>query len=357
MHDIKFGEPLPPRDPFEESVQLVWDGPAPLDIFTAAELEHMEFPPPRWVVPDFIPDGLSLIAGKPKIGKSWLVLDMAVAVAGGGRVLDRPCAQGDVLYMALEDDRRRIQGRLRKITGPGWPARLSLCTDMPRLAEGGIERLGDWIAGAADPRLVIVDVFTRVRSLRGARDSVYDADYQAVVPLKALADETGVAVVVVHHQRKQSSDEDPLDTISGSTGLTGAMDTILVLDRGSEGTTLYARGRDIEEVECAVSFDRRTCRWSNLGDAANVRMSAERRAVIEALTDTANPMSPEEIAAATGQSNVNVRQLLRSMAKAGEVLKPQRGKYALPSSPPHHIDHTITSGESEGQGCRTNVIL
>jgi hypothetical protein len=306
----------------------------PLATVTAAELEHMRFTPPRWIVPGFIPDGLSMLAGKPKLGKSWLMLDVAVAVARGGAVLDRKCIQGDVLYLALEDNQRRIQDRLRRVTTGGeWPRRLELSTSLPRLAEGGIEALRGWIGRAADPRLIVVDVFTKVKTIRGPRDGLYDADYQAVVPLKELADETGVAVVVVHHQRKQGSDEDPLDTISGSTGLTGAMDTILVLDRGSEGTTLYARGRDIEEVECAVQFDRRTCRWSNLGDAGEVRMSDERKRVVEVLKEAGEPMSLARIVEATGLAYANAGSLLHRMAKAGELLKARRGSYALPGDP------------------------
>lgn len=303
----------------------------PLATFTAAELEHMRFSPPRWIVPGFIPDGLSMLAGKPKLGKSWLMLDVAVAVARGGAVLDRKCIQGDVLYLALEDNQRRIQDRLRRVTTGGeWPARLMLATSLPKLAEGGIEALRGWIEAAPDPRLIIVDVFTKVRAVRGMRDSLYDADYQAVVPLKELADETGVAIVVVHHQRKQNSDEDPLDTISGSTGLTGAMDTVLVLDRGAEGATLYVRGRDIEEVECAIQFDRRTCRWSNLGDAGEARMSAERRRIVEALRETGEPMSLARIVETTGLSYASAGQLVHRMAKAGELAKARRGLYALP---------------------------
>ena len=103
-------------------------------IFNAAELQGMEFPPINWVVPGVLPEGLTILAGKPKLGKSWLALDMALAVAGGGAVLGRECEPGPVLYLALEDNQRRLQRRLNRIEPHlSWPADLELNTRWPRL--------------------------------------------------------------------------------------------------------------------------------------------------------------------------------------------------------------------------------
>ena len=145
--------------------------------------------------------------------------------------------------------------------------------------------------------------------------------------LHRIANEHGIAIVLVHHVRKMDAD-DPLDMVSGTTGLTGAVDTVLVLTRDSNGVTLYGRGRDIEEIETAVSFDRETGRWSILGAASEVHRSDERKAILDALRDTGTPMGPGEIAAATGMKNENVRFLLHKMQKAGEVEKRSRGQYA-----------------------------
>ena len=319
--------------------------PQPVGV-TAAELKRKTVKPVGWVINDLIPDGLTMLAGKPKLGKSWLMLDASVAVARGGFVLDKKCAQGDALYAALEDNERRLKSRMAKVCPLGdWPERLTFWTEMNKLEEGGIDQLREWILSVEKPRLIVIDVFSKVRRTKGAQEGLYDADYLAAVPLKKLADETGVAIVIVHHLRKMASDGDPLDMVSGSTGLTGAMDTILVLNRGSEGVTLYGRGRDIEEIESAVEFRRDTCRWSMLGDAREVRLSAERRAIIDALRGDAEPMTAAALADVTGYSNGNIRRLLHAMAKDGEVSRVLRGKYTLPEITPPNIGNKRTYGE------------
>ncbi len=304
----------------------------------ASDLKGTVFPPIAWVMNNLIAGGLTMLAGKPKIGKSWLVLDIAVAVASGGYALDRKCAQGDVLYAALEDNQRRLKARMDQMCSlREWPARLTFWTKMERLEQGGLDQLHGWIASVERPRLIIIDVFSKVRRVRRGQEGIYDADYLSAVPLKALADETGVAIVVVHHLRKAKDSADPLDGVSGSTGLTGACDTILVLDRGGEGgVTLFATGRDVERIELALKFDSRGCRWSDLGDAREVRMSDQRRAIIEALRGEPEPVGPNDIAVITGQKHGNVRRLLGQMARADEVQKVGRGKYTLPNAPREH---------------------
>jgi hypothetical protein len=149
-----------------------------------------------------------------------------------------------------------------------------------------------------------------------------------------------MGVVGLHHTRKGGAD-DPLESLSGSNGLSAVADTTLVLDRTGAGTTLYVRGRDVEERETALAFY--AGRWSIQGEAATVRTTSERRAILDALADADEPMSPTEIADTTGMSNQNVRQLLVSMVKARTVQKTGRGRYVHP----HHNNHKVTN-EEEG---------
>jgi hypothetical protein len=311
--------------------------------FSALDLQHMRFPPIKFVVPGYVVEGLTLFAGKPKLGKSWLILHAAIAVARGGFTRgDVRCVEGDVLYAALEDNPRRLQSRMTKLLGlQEWPARLEFTTDLPRLKDGGIERVRQWVERAEKPRLIVIDTLQKVRDPKGSQENSYEADYAAVTALKALADEHGVAVVLVHHQRKMEAD-DPIDTVSGTTGLTGAVDTVLVLYRTGQGTTLYGRGRDIEEVEKAVSFDADLCLWRVEGEARDVHRSDERSRIVTALTEVSQPMSPREIADAAELPYVNVRQLLVRMHKAGEVEKVKRGLYLL-SKTIRHNGHNVTS--------------
>ncbi len=283
------------------------------------------------IVPGYIQPGLSIVAGKPKTGKSWLSLGLAVAVATGGLALGNvPVKQGSVLYLALEDNERRLQQRLRQILQDQEVAldNLYLETECPRLDAGGAEAIREWVDATVDARMVIVDVFTKIRPERSSSDTGYESDYRALAPLKQLADETGIAIVVVHHTRKMAA-EDPFETVSGTNGITGAADTILILDRGGQGTTLYARGRDIEEIETALLFDKQSGAWLAQGPAADVRRSDERQAILAALTEAGGPMSPTELSIKLDVPNANVRQLLQRMMSSGEVSKRGRGLYVI----------------------------
>jgi hypothetical protein len=114
--------------------------------------------------------------------------------------------------------------------------------------------------------------------------------------------------------------------------LVGAADTIIVIERRGQGTVLDVRGRDVESAELAVQFNKETCRWMVLGSAFDVHRSDERTRILAALSEVTEPLSPHEIMVAVGRRDRNaVDQLLFRMVKAGEIIKPGRGKYALPS--------------------------
>ncbi len=297
-------------------------------IFSADELGKQVFAPMKYVVPGYIAEGLTLLAGKPKIGKSWFCLDVGIAVATGGTCLGGvQCEQGEVLYLALEDNRRRLQSRMRML-GAEFPPAMHFSTEWPRADDGGIDALAEWLAKSPAARLVMIDVLAMFRMPKGQNESLYDADYNSLKKLHALASDTGVAILPVHHLRKAASESgDPFETVSGTMGLTGAVDTALIFDRTSSGVTLYARGRDIEEIETAVTFDRDACRWVALGEPGEVRMSAERKEILDLLRNHSDPMGPKDIAVALGSTDANVRQTLKRMAEAGEVEKAARGKY------------------------------
>ncbi len=305
----------------------------PLSIRSARDLRRREFEPIRYIVPGYIAEGCTLLAGRPKLGKSWLVLEIGLATASGGTCLGGlACEQGDVLYLALEDNERRLQRRIDKVLGPmqEWPERFHYATEWPRANDGGFDAIEDWILSASNPRLVIVDVLAMFRPASGGRDNQYEADYHAIKGLQTLASKYGLAIVIVHHTRKSGSDVDPFEKVSGTLGLSGAADTTMVLDRDGNGATLYGRGRDIEEVESAVEFNKDTCRWHMLGQATEVRRTDERSAILEVLHEADDGMGPREIAVATGADRNNVDQLLYKMMKEGEIRKAKRGRYIHP---------------------------
>jgi hypothetical protein len=298
------------------------------NIVTAAALQRMIFPPVSFVLPGLIAEGLTILAGRPKLGKSWLALDVCLGVATGHSILGAimPVA-GDVLYCALEDNRRRLHGRINKLLRAEAPERLMLTTSWRKLDDGGAGDISEWCDSVPEPRLIVLDTLAAVRPRKsGADSSLYETDYHALESLRALANERGLAVMVLHHTRKMDA-EDPIDTISGSLGLAGCADSVLVMSRSSQGTTLYVRGRDVEEMEFAISFSPETCQWTLLGNATEVQRSDSRRQVLAALTSSEDPLSPDQIATTTGLKRNNVDQLLSRMVEAGEVTRVGRGKY------------------------------
>jgi hypothetical protein len=239
----------------------------------ASALKHEELPDLRWLVPDLIPEGLTLLVGPPKIGKSWLVLDIATAVAAGGEVLGKQTEQGDVLLLALEDGKRRLQRRLRRMLGEGpdeeWPSRLEYWTHLERLDEGGLAEIEGWIKAHPKRKAVIVDVLARVRSRKMQVKDSYSLDYDAVKGLQMLATHYGISVLLVHHTRKQGAATDMLEEVSGTYGLTGSGDGVILLNHialGAPEKRLQLRGRDVEEVNFIVRFGKMDMRWVITGD-------------------------------------------------------------------------------------------
>jgi hypothetical protein len=247
---------------------------------------EMRFNPLKYAVPGLIPEGVTLLASRPKLGKSWLLLQITTAVANGAITLivdDNQRPVGDVLYLALEDNPRRLQRRLTKYFGSissNWPARLVVATEWRRLDQGGLDGIRAWCKSVPNPILVAIDTLKKVRPPKRNGQSDYDADYEACEGLQKLAGELGISIIVAHHDRKMGAD-DVFDTVSGTLGLTGGVDAIALLKRNAGAVTLHIQGRDMEdEVEKIVRFDRETCRWAIVGEASEVQDSSERDRVV-----------------------------------------------------------------------------
>lgn len=288
-------------------------------IITAADLGAMVFAEPRWAVPDLLPEGLGILAGRPKMGKSWLALAVGAAVASGGHALGKiRVSAGDVLYLALEDRERRLKSRLDiLLDDAAFPERLHFATTWPR-GDAGASGIRLWLDDHRDARLIVVDTLARFREPDKGKGSAYAGDYDALSGLQSLAIERRVCILLIHHLRKMAAD-DPMDTISGTLGITGACDAVLVLarERGAADAVLHITGRDIEDAQHALKWDAPTCLWTILGDAAAVRVSQERRDILALLAG--GPAYPKGLAEALGKPRGTVRKLLHGMVHAGEV--------------------------------------
>lgn len=300
--------------------------------YSAVELMAAEFPEPRFAVPGIIAEGLNLLVGAPKLGKSWLTLNAALAVASGGRAFGQvPVEPGEVLYLALEDGPRRLKRRLEMILRDEPPPDgLQFETRWPPFDTGGLDDLRAWLTMHPQCRCVVVDVIARLRSPLRDKVDRYMADYMMAEQMKTVADEHAVAIVGVHHTRKASSD-DFIETVSGTNGLAGAADTVVVLkrSRGQADAALHITGRDVEERELALSFSAEVGTWSLLGDAREWAMSETRRLILECLRDS-GPLSPKQVAEETDLEYENTKKSMRRMLADDQLTTDGSGKYAVP---------------------------
>ena len=232
-----------------------------IETITAKKLYDMKLPPIRFVVEGLLPQGLHVFAGPPKIGKSWLLMQLALAVASGKPFWGLETEQGSVLSLCLEDSLPRLQQRLSELTDEP-PDTLHLCTFSKSLADGLCDQLTGFLEEHDDTNLVIIDTLQKIRS--GSGDgNLYASDYQDIALLKRIADEYQLALVVVHHLRKREAG-DPHVMISGTTGLVGAADGSYVLRRehpGDREILLHVRGRDMEEKVLTLERDEELNEW------------------------------------------------------------------------------------------------
>ena len=279
------------------------------------DLLAAEFPEQKWIVQDFVPEAsLVLLGGKKKLGKSWLALQLAQAVAYGAPFLQHPTIQGSVMYFCLEDGERRLAGRLKKQNAiRGLPIHYITGGFKP-LDRGGLSELRALIV-ASNPCLVIIDTLAAAKTGQMDEDAAGDMGDLANA-LRELAQELKTAIVVVAHHGKRSYG-DPGHDLRGSSALAAAADVNLGLYKTENGHLLKGEGRDIEEFELRISFDAAyTWCWQLVGDA---RQSAkeENEAEVLAALETLGEADAATVGKETGKSRVAAYQALRRLAQAG----------------------------------------
>ena len=293
----------------------------------AADLLALDLPPLRWIVPGLIPEGTTILAAPPKVGKSSLVYQIAVEASIGGELLGRRVAPGSVLYLALEDGRRRGQDRLRKaLDGRTLPrGRLEVRWDA-RLIGAGLEAdIREWLEEHPDAVMVAVDTLGKVRPQSSGKQGAYEVDVQALAGLQDLFRDRPVALVIVHHARKESND-DFLATVSGTYGITGSADTIVVIRRKRLEAfgNIYTTGRDIADADIPVEFDDGVWRAA---PGSLPAASFDRSEVYEAIREH-GPIFPQAIADRIGKTRTNVQNMVTALVDSGAVTRTGHGYIA-----------------------------
>lgn len=275
-NEFVFGEPL-----FDSELEVILRDETfsdmqerKLNTMNAAELFSTDVKPTEFVINGLIPVGLSLVASPPKYGKSWMMLDMSISVAEGTPFLGFTTNKCSVLYLALEDRYDRLKDRMLKITGGKvFPAGLEIAIDAPALGDGFIEHLEDFLNDHPENKLIIIDTFVKIRGIPNGKEAAYALDSREAGILKKFADQHGVAIVLVTHTRKSIDASDPVSNITGTFGVAGAADDMIILTKEKRSdalTKMSVTGRDVAYEEYPIVFDQNSYKWVRQGESYEV---------------------------------------------------------------------------------------
>ena len=239
----------------------------------ALSLRHIE--PPKFIIPGIITYGITILASPPKFGKSWMCMDMAISVATGTKFMDLDTNKDGVIYLALEDGDYRLQDRAHKVAnGRDLPENLYLVKQAPILNEGLLPQISQLLESIDDHiGMIMIDTLQKIRGVAGKTEGVYGYDYRELGALHQFALDKKIAVILVHHLNKGGDDSDFVSRLNGSTGVSGAADTIITLTRaarGSDETKMNITGRDVMERTLVIQMDWGHYRWILLGDEKDV---------------------------------------------------------------------------------------
>lgn len=302
----------------------------PLRLIDSTEILAKEFPEPVWAIPGIVPAGLTLLAGRPKIGKSWLTMQIALAVASGGVALGANVDRGRVLYLALEDSERRLQNRMK---AQRWPAdatdavKFMLYKDFREQIEylngGGGSRLAKHLQRERY-RLLVIDTLSK--SFKGDQNDNAEMT-AAIAPVHEIVNTLDMAAIIIHHHAKpKGTDPNPVDDLMGSSAIAGVADTIIGLykEQGKAGAKLAVTGRDVEGLNLQLKWDGEFFCWQNEGDANELTITEQRQKIIDVLAP-GQWAGVTAISKATGANKGHTHTRLQDLVVAGLVERKTKG--------------------------------
>ena len=315
------------KNPEEEACEIM----RPI---SAGELFNIKFGDLHWNIEDILPAGTTLLFGKPKKGKSFLALLIAISVAAGRPVFGRSTSRSGVLYLGLEDSQRRLQRRAKGCAAslgidPGeFASRLHLATECARVDAGLLDELYAWMKSHPDTGVIVIDMLKKITGEANGK-SLYDEQSRVGDALtKFCHDYPRLSIIVVHHSRKAESD-DPFDLVSGTTGLSGSYDSLAAMADTEGARVLHLTGRDIESAEIPLLMNDRgmyTLAMPTPNQQATANMSSTRRSVFDAVPSSQS-RERSKIIEDTGLDKATVDQQLRKLKHAGLIKTVDHGKY------------------------------
>ena len=302
-----------------------------LDAVNANDLMEMDFQPTGWLIEKMLGKGVYILAGASKIGKSWLVLWLADRVSKGEKVWDFQTSPCEVLYVSLEDTEQRIQQRLGEVTG-GEADKIWIATEAELLGKGFEQQIGNFLAAHPNVGFVIVDTLQRIRQMKTEGYS-YGGDYEVMTSLKTIADRFNITILVVHHTRKEDSD-DSFNKISGTNGLLGCADGAMVLQKQSrigKTATLDITGREVADLRLKLEFDE-SKRWQfieygtdSADESSNKLLAAVQKLVSECHRWQGTPTELLGALTAAVPPNTKPNALTRQLNTSVQTLAQQYG--------------------------------
>ena len=246
----------------DQIIQRIND-PSFMPVVSMEDIYGMVFSPKEWIIKGILRSGLYILAGAPKVGKSFLVGQIAYHVSTGRPLWGYPVHRSPVLYMALEDDHQRLQERMFRMFGLESTKDLYFSISAKNLREGLEEQIAGFVKDHPGTRLIIIDTLKKIRP--GDDDTYsYARDYADMTQLKKIADDNGICLLLVHHTRKKEDESDAFNTVSGTNGLTGAADGSFIFAkkrRTDSDAVLQFTGRDLQDQIFYLSKNRETLTW------------------------------------------------------------------------------------------------
>lgn len=316
---------------------MIW-GPQPSKPATFIEadvLQRTQYDALKWMVEGFLPEGLTLFAGKPKAGKSYMCLQFAIAIASGAKIFGVQCTRRGVIYAALEDNERRLQSRMEELRDDQGFLPLLFTTDLNR-GKIGIQELEQQMdrykSRGIKIKSLIIDTLTAFREHEGKKQDRFRIEYDDLVPLRDLCNRHKVSALVVHHTNKSQSD-DPDDLISGTRGLAAAPDAIITLTASDkpEQFVFQGKGRDLQRFSRLAWFDRKTSTWSvSAGEPEAENNSTDAKVIIDAIASSnEGQLKPSELVSITGFNRNKVNRLLMKLRAGFKIQRTDYGLYRL----------------------------
>lgn len=285
--------------------------------WSVAELLDTEFPEPKWIVPGIFTEGLVLLGGRPKIGKSWMSLQLAGAVATGGKFLGRSIDQGAVLYYALEDSPRRLKDRIQKLGIPR-DAPINIIQETRPLQSGGYDDLARELQDG-HYALAVIDTLTRAVPGLDQNEGRFIGPLMARLQMLALEQATCLQIDD-HHRKAAGFTPSEIDDPIGATAKVAACDEVagIFKQQGKLGARFLVTGRDIEPVDLQIHFDGLTGCWQLLGESNEMEISEGTADILTALAE-GGKMPLSGVVNFTGQLKGTVYKRLSELVNQGRV--------------------------------------